>query len=48
MLADDYSLTHHGSFAMSGSSQSKLSHSDANHRNIPVSDPKSAGNAEDF
>ena len=48
VLADDYSLTYHGSFEMSDSSQTKLSHSDANHRNIPFSDPKSAGNAEDF
>jgi len=48
VLADDYSLTHHSSFAASGGQQSKLVSSDANHRKFHGDESSSAGKGEDF
>ena len=48
VLADDYSLTHHGSFATSGGSQNKSTPNDANHRKFHNDDFQATGKGEDF
>ena len=48
VLADDYSLTHHGSFATSGGSQNKSTPNDANHRKFRNDEFQATSKGEDF